>query len=206
MPKINSGDKLYLCDRKQCGDRCHYLDCRHTTDISHAVNAPTFPGGFEEIGCGPYTYFVERGVHSNVNCNDCVCALVCKEAQDPKYRKQVQSGEIACCDFHPRPDDSLKNAISAVAKLDSTSGVPQSVYVVEECSELIKECSELIKMLMKKHRKKGNDAEIIDEDCDVLTTILVMLHQYGVDEQTIRQNIIAKCSRALERYENSGEL
>ena len=156
MPKINSGDKLYLCDRKQCGDRCHYLDCRHTTDISHAVNAPTFPGGFEEIGCGPYTYFVERGVHSNVNCNDCVCALVCKEAQDPKYRKQVQSGEIACCDFHPRPDDSLKNAISAVAKLDSTSGV--------------------------------------------------MLHQYGVDEQTIRQNIIAKCSRALERYENSGEL
>lgn len=194
MPKINSGDKLYLCDRKQCGDRCHYLDCRHTTDISHAVNAPTFPGGFEEIGCGPYTYFVERGVHSNVNCNDCVCALVCKEAQDPKYRKQVQSGEIACCDFHPRPDDSLKNAISAVAKLDSTSGVPQSVYVVEECSELIKECSELIKMLMKKHRKKGNDAEIIDEACDVLTTILVMLHQYGVDEQTIRQNIIAKCS------------
>ena len=172
----------------------------------HAVNAPTFPGGFEEIGCGPYTYFVERGVHSNVNCNDCVCALVCKEAQDPKYRKQVQSGEIACCDFHPRPDDSLKNAISAVAKLDSTSGVPQSVYVVEECSELIKECSELIKMLMKKHRKKGNDAEIIDEACDVLTTILVMLHQYGVDEQTIRQNIIAKCSRALERYENSGEL
>lgn len=114
-----------------------------------------------------------------MNCNDCVCALVCKEAQDPKYRKQVQSGEIACCDFHPRPDDSLKNAISAVAKLDSTSGVPQSVYVVEECSELIKECSELIKMLMKKHRKKGNDAEIIDEACDVLTTILVMLHQYG---------------------------
>lgn len=60
MPKINSGDKLYLCDRKQCGDRCHYPDCRHTTDISHAVNAPTFPGGFEEISCGPYTYFVEK--------------------------------------------------------------------------------------------------------------------------------------------------
>lgn len=206
MPKINSGDKLYLCDRKQCGDRCHYSDCRHTTDISYAVNAPVFPGGFEEISCGPYTYFVEREVHSNVNCKDCVCALVCKDAQDPKYREQVQSGEIACCDFHPRPDDSLKNAISAVAKLDSSSGVPQSVYVVEECSELIKECSELIKILMKKHRKKGNDAEIIDEACDVLTTILVMLHQYRVDEQTIRQNIIAKCSRALERHENSGEL
>ena len=94
-----------------------------------------------------------------MNCKDYASALVCKDAQDPKYRKQVQSGEIAFCDFHPRPDDSLKNAISAVANLDSTSGVPQSVYVVEECSELIKECSELIKILMKKHRKKGNGKE-----------------------------------------------
>lgn len=29
---------LYLCDRKPCGDKCTYPDCRHTTDISHAVN------------------------------------------------------------------------------------------------------------------------------------------------------------------------
>ena len=86
-----------------------------------------------------------------------------------------------------------------MAKLDSTSGVPQSVYVVEECSELVKE-------LMKKERKKGNDFAIIDEACDVLTTIFVMLRQYGVTEWTVRQNILAKCNRALERYEKSGEL
>lgn len=52
--------KMYLCDRKQCGNRCHYPDCRHTTDISHAANAPTFPNGFEKVEhCGKI-YFIER--------------------------------------------------------------------------------------------------------------------------------------------------
>lgn len=37
-------------------------------------------------------------------------------------------------------------------------------------------------------------------------TIFVMLRQYGVTEWTVRQNILAKCNRALERYEKSGEL
>lgn len=52
--------KLYVCDRKQCGDQCHYPDCRHTTDISHAINAPTFPNGFEKVEHNGNVYFVER--------------------------------------------------------------------------------------------------------------------------------------------------
>ena len=60
MRKLNSGDKLYVCDRKRCGDRCHYPDCRHTTDISHALNAPTFPNGFEKVKHNGNVYFVER--------------------------------------------------------------------------------------------------------------------------------------------------
>ena len=52
--------KLYVCDRKRCGDRCHYPDCRHTTDISHALNAPTFPNGFEKVKHNGNVYFVER--------------------------------------------------------------------------------------------------------------------------------------------------
>jgi hypothetical protein len=60
MQKLNSGDKLYVCDRKRCGDRCHYPDCRHTTDISHALNAPTFPNGFEKVKHNGNVYFVER--------------------------------------------------------------------------------------------------------------------------------------------------
>lgn len=29
---------LYLCDRKQCGVRCHYPECKHTSDLRHAKN------------------------------------------------------------------------------------------------------------------------------------------------------------------------
>lgn len=43
------------------GDRCHYPDCRHTTDISHAINAPTFPNGFEKVEHNGNVYSVERG-------------------------------------------------------------------------------------------------------------------------------------------------
>ena len=136
---------------------------------------------------------------NHMDCKNCVSALVCKDAQDSSYREKIREGEISCCDFYPRPDDSLKKAIAAVAKLDSTSGVPQSVYVAEECSELVKE-------LMKKERRKGNNFAIIDEACDVLTTVFIMLYQYGVTEWTIQQNILAKCKRALERYEKFGEL
>lgn len=52
----------------------------------------------------------------------------------------------------------------------------------------------------------ANIYAIIDEACDVLTTVFIMLYQYGVTEWTIQQNILAKCKRALERYEKFGEL
>ena len=100
-----------------------------------------------------------------MDCKNCVSALVCKDAQDSSYREKIREGEISCCDFYPRPDDSLK-----------------------------------------KERRKGNNFAIIDEACDVLTTVFIMLYQYGVTEWTIQQNILAKCKRALERYEKFGEL
>ena len=31
----------FLCDRTKCGDNCIYPDCKHTTDITHAVNLCT---------------------------------------------------------------------------------------------------------------------------------------------------------------------
>lgn len=49
MAKVKPKVVLYLCDRKRCGDRCHYPDCRHTTDISHAVHGGAFPDGFEKV-------------------------------------------------------------------------------------------------------------------------------------------------------------
>lgn len=40
------GDVLYLCDLKAC-DPCPHTECKHTSDISHAVN-------FERVGTDAY--------------------------------------------------------------------------------------------------------------------------------------------------------
>ncbi len=60
MSKARREHKLYLCDHKQCGDRCHYPNCRHTTDISHSINGGTFPNGYETVCGGNNMYFVEK--------------------------------------------------------------------------------------------------------------------------------------------------
>lgn len=74
-----------------------------------------------------------------MDCNNCVCTLCCRYAQDKEHREKIRAGEISCCDYYPRPDHALEKAIKAVSEMDVQSGVPQSVYVIEECSELIKE-------------------------------------------------------------------
>lgn len=75
----------------------------------------------------------------------------------------------------------------------------QSVYVIEECSELIKE-------LMKQQRGKGSEKDILAEASDVLTTVFVLLTQYGVTEDFVKEQILYKCNRALERYNRNGEV
>lgn len=60
MAKNKPKAALYLCDHKRCGDRCHYPDCQHTTDISHAINGGAFPNGFEKVEHGNEIYFVEK--------------------------------------------------------------------------------------------------------------------------------------------------
>ena len=41
---------LYECDRKQCGARCHYPTCKHTSKIEHAVRPDADDSGFEMLG------------------------------------------------------------------------------------------------------------------------------------------------------------
>lgn len=41
---------LYECDRKQCGARCSYPTCKHTTKIEHAVRLDVDDSDFEIIG------------------------------------------------------------------------------------------------------------------------------------------------------------
>lgn len=43
---------VYECDQKACGDKCTYPTCRHTSDISHAVNFE--PSGVKDD-------FIEKG-------------------------------------------------------------------------------------------------------------------------------------------------
>lgn len=96
-------------------------------------------------------------------------------------------------------DDKLEKAIKAVSAMDAESGVSQSVYVIEECSELIKE-------LTKQQRGKGSEKDILAEACDVLTTVFVLLSQYGISRIYVRDQILYKCNRALERYNKTGEV
>ncbi len=98
-----------------------------------------------------------------------------------------------------KSDGSIEEAIKAVSEIDVQSGVPQSVYVIEECSELIKE-------LMKKQRGKGSEKDILAEACDVLTTTFIMLTQHGVSKDYVKAQILYKCNRAFERYHKTGEV
>lgn len=120
---------------------------------------------------------------------------------DDEHRRIVDLLKHLTSDMTDKNESNnrFRESISAVSEIDSKSGVSQSVYVIEECSELVKE-------LMKKERGKANDDKIIDEACDVLTTVFVLLCQYGTPEATVREQILFKCNRALERFRDNGEV
>ena len=59
---------------------------------------------------------------------------------------------------------------------------------------------------MKKQRGKGSEKDILAEACDVLTTTFVLLTQYGVSRDYVKNQILYKCNRALERYHKNGEV
>lgn len=53
--------------------------------------------------------------------------------------------------------------LNDLCRINENSGIPQEIYVIEECSELLKELS-------KKARGKENVDSIIEELCDVVCT------------------------------------
>lgn len=94
---------------------------------------------------------------------------------------------------------SLSELLDAVLEIDKASGVHPDVYVVEECAELIKE-------LTKAQRGKGSTESVVDEACDVLTTVAILLREYGVGKDETERRIRFKATRALERFRRSGEI
>ncbi len=114
-------------------------------------------------------------------------------------QKQEYQGENSV--NKENPDDcslKLRQSVLAVASLsEEQSDIPQSVFVTEECSELIKE-------LTKARRGKGSEKDITAEACDVLTSVFILLCQMHVPEDHIRDLIIYKCERALNRFKATG--
>lgn len=93
----------------------------------------------------------------------------------------------------------IRQAVKRVSEVTlEMNTVSQAVYTIEECSELIKE-------LTKRERGKGDNLMLIDEACDVLTSVFILLSQLDVLEEDVREKILFKCNRALDRAELTGE-
>ncbi len=153
-----------------------------------------FGGGWFIVGIetpqGNYTYHYEDGEWELFHCKELEKA--------PEWDGHTDLDVDRLLSLMSQRNE-VENAIKAVSEMDSQSGVAQSVYVIEECSELIKE-------LMKQRRGKSCEKDIVAEACDVLTTVFVMLMQCGVTADFVKDQILYKCSRAIERYRNNGEV
>lgn len=95
--------------------------------------------------------------------------------------------------------DYFNELAEKLCAVNTASGISQDVYVVEECSELIKE-------LMKERRGKGDKTKILDEACDVLTTVAILLHSFGATKEEVEGRMAQKIQRAINRFEDNGEL
>lgn len=73
--------------------------------------------------------------------------------------------------------------------------IPQSIYLIEEMSELTKE-------LIKEQRFKGDFKHIEEEIADVLGVLLTYSLSIGVKFENIRNIIIQKLERGIQRLNN----
>lgn len=137
--------------------------------------------------------FCSCGLSYNPNCEELTDALAI-DSLTRKWNEAVKRIRLE----NKGDYKELQQYIDSLANVNLKSEVSQGTYVVEECSELIKE-------LMKQNRGKGNSNNVVSEACDVITTILILLHQMGIDESFVKEQISYKCQRAISRYEASKE-
>ena len=90
-------------------------------------------------------------------------------------------------------DSKTNNAIESVMHINKKGYIDRGMYVTEECSELIKE-------LTKAARGKGNRDHIIDESCDVITAVVILLRGMGVSDSEVNTRVLNRCDRAVERW------
>lgn len=93
----------------------------------------------------------------------------------------------------------VQEDLEKVAKINEESGIPQQVFILEECSELTKE-------FMKQQRGKATIDDILPEAIDVITTLFVFFTQLNVSEEGVIQFMRYKLERAIKRNEKTGEM
>lgn len=75
--------------------------------------------------------------------------------------------------------------------------IDQKIYVREEMAELLKEFS-------KEERNKGSSEHIVEEEIDLMNTLIIDLRRRGIPFEYIFSG--DKLKRAVRRYEENGEL
>lgn len=112
-----------------------------------------------------------------------------------QYRCSCADGTMGKKATEPTIEQVLKN----LNDIHHIAGIAQSVYVIEECSELTK-------ALSKGSRGKGSEEDVLAEACDVITAVFGFLMDHGVSREYVKDQILYKCNRAIERYYKNGEL
>lgn len=128
---------------------------------------------------------------------------ICQHEHACRYAGRY--GKMSECIYYepyPTPEPEQKkpviDLIKQVSEMDSKNGKLQSNFVIEECAELIAEMANTYR------EGKANTDRIIDEACDVLTTVFVLLYSLGVSREYVRNRIEYKCRRALSKENKNG--
>lgn len=88
----------------------------------------------------------------------------------------------------------INDAIKKLKPIHEEMGVPSTVFLVEECSEVTKE-------IMKSKRGANNKYDIVSEASDVMLTALMVLRDLGVSDDYVESLMLRKCKKAIEEYE-----
>ncbi|MCM1179381.1 MAG: hypothetical protein NC347_03935 [Clostridium sp.] len=89
-----------------------------------------------------------------------------------------------------------KAKVLVMADCEMEKRVPQSVYLIEEMSELTKE-------ITKEQRFKGDRNHVKEEVADVLCTILTYSTSINIDFEEIRNIMLKKLNRGIDRLANN---
>lgn len=96
-------------------------------------------------------------------------------------------------------DTELRDKIHRIAQINAAAGISQELYVMEEASEFIKAYTKL-------QRHKDEQAHMLEEAIDMVSALSVLFDKYQISWIQVIEQVDAKVTRAIERYEDSREV